>query len=279
MYYSTCMKKYLTAFVVLFVFITGFAQMQNSNKYDLDRVKFVCQPSSQEIKDLYTTGFAAMKSEGNIDIAGKIFLNILNKDESMCDAHFWIGVCLTEMKKEKNAVMYFYYADSLATKSNLIFKRELAEAGIRVGLLGLADQKYTEIIRDFPNETEGYLGLAVVATSSGNVKDGLSNLVLAESKLDSNAPLFFKQQNQIQLMYGILYTLRQEYEKAIEHLEKCKDSYKALDDWNANYAWATYNMYLNTHKIEWRQASEHALSQIKDKDNLKESFLNRFQYD
>lgn len=272
------MRYLLLSFCLIWFSFESVAQ-NTAKKYDFDKVKFECPPSTQEIKDLYTTGFAALKSGENTDIAGKIFLNITTKDESMCDAYFWIGVCLTEMKKEKNAVLYYYYADSLSVKSNLIFKRELAEAGIRTGLLGLADQKYNELIQDFPNEVEGYIGLGVVATSNGNIKDGLDNLAIAERKLNNTSPLSQKQRDQIELMYGILYVQQEDFLKAITHLDNCKKAFWELDDWNANYAWTAYNLYMQNKELRWKLESEKALERIQNKAEIKASFLNRFIYD
>jgi tetratricopeptide (TPR) repeat protein len=269
--------------------LVSYAQLK-TKKYDIDKIGFSCPPANQEIKELFYTAFEALKEPEHVNTAGRILLNIITKDSKMCDAYFWLGVSLTEQSKHKNAVLYYYYADSLAPKSNLMYKRELAEAAIRVGVYGLAEQKYEELIEQFSSLPDGFLGMGILATTVSNafpneedkeIEDfqtiGLKNLIIAEEKYKAQKQWNKANSDKVHLTKAILFTLKRDYKQAIANFEVCKETYFELDEFNANYALACDEFYMQTKDEKWKKEALEAFNRIKNRESLNESFIKRFQ--
>jgi TolA-binding protein len=283
----------LSKVLIIFFFLcslVSYAQSKNT-KYDIDKIGFSCPPANQEIKELFYTAFEALKEPEHVNTAGRILLNIITKDSKMCDAYFWLGVSLTEQGKHKNAAIYYYYADSLAPKSNLMFKRELAEAAIRIGVYGLAEQKYKEVIEQFPSLPDGFLGMGILATTVSNAYPnesdkgmddfqtiGLKNLVIAEEKYKAQKQWNKANSDKIYLTKAILFTLKRDYKQAIANFEQCKETYLNLEEFNANYALACDEYYKQTKDEKSKQEGIEAFNRIKEKEKLKEDFVKRFQH-
>ncbi|WP_286416921.1 tetratricopeptide repeat protein [Myroides odoratimimus] len=258
------------------VFNSTYAQ-SIENKYSYDDLEFSCPADDIEVERLYKIGLEALSSPKYYNIAGKVFFSLIERDKTLCDAYFFTGVALTKQDKHEAAVTYYYYADSLASKSNSVFKEELAEAALRVGNIGLARKKYEELIKDFPNDPDGYYGIGLTATSLGDIANGLQKLSIAEELYIAENTWTEQRQQEVYLMKGILFIADTQYEAGLEYLDKCQTTFNSLDDFNANYALASDELFKDTKDESYKAKALESLSRIKDKEKLNETFLKRFQ--
>lgn len=268
------------ALLLLFNLSSLLSLAQESNKeYSFDKIQLECPTMNSKLIDYYKSGLDALNYPRLANTAGKIFFSIINEDKSLCDAYFYTGVALTKQGKHEAALNYYYYADSLSVKSNSDFKQELAEAAIRIHNIGLARKKYEELVKVFPEDPDGYYGIGLTATSLGDVDNGLAHLVIAEEKYTDEGTWTTTRENEVYLMHALLLTMVKRYNEAIVYFDKCSNAYNALDDYNANYALATYNLYIETKDEKWKTLSKLAFDKIKDKDNLHKSYIESLNYE
>lgn len=255
---------------------SGYAQSK-SIEYSYEDKAFSCPSDDIEVIDLYTTGLKALNYPKFYNVAGKIFFSLVERDKTLCDAYFFTGVALTKQEKHETAINYYYYADSLASKSNSIFKEELAEAALRIGNVGLARKKYEELIKDFPEDPDGYYGIGLTATTIGDIANGLQKLSVAEGLYIAENTWTPQRQQEVYLMKGILFITDTQYRSGLEYLDKCFNTFSKLDDFNANYAIACDELYKETQDESYKIKIQEALSRIEDKKKLNEAFLKRFE--
>lgn len=271
-------SKVIFALVSLLCCINSYTYAQsNVLEYDYETIELSCPSNDIEVAELYKAGLKALNYPKFYNVAGKIFFSLIERDKTLCDAYFFTGVSLTKQDKHDAAVSYYYYADSLATKSNSIFKEELAEAALRVGNVGLARKKYEELTKDFPNDPDGYYGMGLTATTIGDIANGLQKLSIAEGLYIEENTWTPQRQKEVYLMKGILFIADTQYRSGLEYLDKCTDTFYDLDDFNANYAIACDEMYKETQDESYKVKIQEALSRIKDKEKLNEAFLKRFE--
>ncbi len=270
-------NRHIFVFLVILTSYQLFAQ-KVKKEYNFSLVKLECPTDNNKLIDYYKSGFEALNYQWLANTAGKIFFNIIQEDKSLCDAYFYTGISLTKQDKHQAALNYYYYADSLATNSNADFKQALAEAAVRVGNVGLARKKYEELIKDFPNDPDAYYGMGLTATSIGDVKNGLSNLLIAEEKYLLEGTWDTIRKSEVFLMRGILFTMDKQYQEAINAFDHCSEVFNDLDDFNANYALASYKLYQESQDEKWKEVSKTAFERIKAKDKLRKSYLEMFDY-
>ncbi len=271
--------KYIKTLIIYFLFL-GILNAQNQTEsYIYESIKFECPTENDTIKALYKSAFEALNTPKYINTAGKIFFNILQIDKSLCDAYFFTGIALTQQEKHQAALSYYYYADSLATNNNSVFKEELAQAALRVNNVGLARKKYEEIIKYFPEDPDGYYGLGLTATTLGDSEEGLKNLEIAEQKYLSEQSWTVQRKNEVWLMKAILLTMEERYKEAIDYFERCEDTFGELEDFNANLALSAYHLYQEKNDEQWKKRCLEALQKLQDKEKLKESFLAIFKFE
>lgn len=269
-------KVLILLLLIIVCNISLYGQTEGT-KYSYRDLELSCETNSTEIDKLFEAGLEALNSPKYYNVAGKIFFNIIERDKTLCDAYFFTGVALTKQDKHEAAVTYYYYADSLASKSNSIFKEELAEAALRVNNIGLARKKYEELVSDFPDDPDGYYGIGLTATTLGDIANGLQKLSIAEELYIRENAWTEQRQQQVYLMKGILFISDTQYKMGLEYLDKCFDAFHDLDDYNANYALACLELFKETKEKNYKLKSSEAFNRIKDKDKLNEVFLNRFQ--
>lgn len=270
-------NRHIFVFLVILTSYQLFAQ-KVKKEYNFSLVKLECLTDNNKLIDYYKFGFEALNYPRLANTAGKIFFNIIQEDKSLCDAYFYTGISLTKQDKHQAALNYYYYADSLATNSNADFKQALAEAAVRVGNVGLARKKYEELIIDFPNDPDAYYGMGLTATSIGDVQNGLNNLLIAEEKYLLEGTWDTIRKIEVFLMRGILFTMDKQYQEAINAFDHCSEVFNDLDDFNANYALASYKLYQESQDEKWKEVSKTAFERIKAKDKLRKSYLEMFDY-
>ncbi len=272
----------MKCFILLLIFILSpslsLAQ-ENNHEYSFDKIQLECPTVDSKLIEYYKSGFEALNYPRLANTAGKIFFSIINEDKSLCDAYFYTGVALTKQAKHEAALNYYYYADSLSVRSNSDFKQELAEAAIRVHNIGLARKKYEELVKAFPQDPDGYYGIGLTATSLGDIDNGLTHLQIAEEKYKSEGTWTTTREHEVYLMHALLLTMAKKYKEAVVYFDKCSNVYNTLDDYNANYALATYNLYKETKEEKWKELSKLAFDKIKDKEKLHQSYKDSFQYE
>lgn len=273
-------KRYKVIFVLvslLYCLSSNTYAQPNALEYDYETIELSCPSNDKEVAELYKAGLKALNYPKFYNVAGKIFFSLIERDKTLCDAYFFTGVSLTKQNKHDAAVSYYYYADSLATKSNSVFKEELAEAALRIGNVGLARKKYEELIKDFPDDPDGYYGIGLTATTLGDIANGLQKLSVAEELYLAEKTWTPQRQQEVYLMKGILFIADTQYRSGLEYLDKCANTFYALDDFNANYAIACDEMYKETQDKKYKAKIKEALDRIKNKDKLNEAFLKRFE--
>ncbi|MCC9041579.1 hypothetical protein LNQ81_02490 [Myroides sp. M-43] len=264
-------------FVILLFFTQQIYAQYLDKEYAFETLELSCPIDDTDMLDLFKTGLEALNSPKYYNIAGKVFFNIIQRDNTLCDAYFFTGVALTKQDKHEAAVTYYYYADSLSSKSNSVFKEELAEAALRVNNIGLARKKYEELIKDFPNDPDGYYGIGLTATTIGDVVNGLQKLSIAEELYIAEKTWTSQREQEVYLMKGILFIADTQYVAGLEYLDKCFHTFHKLDDYNANYALACFELFKDAKEESYKLKAIEALSRIKDKNKLNEAFLKRFQ--
>ncbi|MEP7094987.1 MAG: hypothetical protein ABI793_13090, partial [Flavobacterium sp.] len=150
-----------------------------------------------------------------------------------CDAYFFAGYSLRIQNKIKDALVYYYMADSLANNKSLEFKVNLASTALLVGADTLSRNKYKEIIKYFPESTEGYYGYALTSPIIGDVDKGLENInIVIEKSQISNKNI----NDEVYFLKGVLLALNKKYEEGIEYLEKSSSTYKKDENFRIHYA-------------------------------------------
>ncbi|MTG96981.1 MULTISPECIES: tetratricopeptide repeat protein [Myroides] len=269
-------KIFVFIFLITGTFITKGQDIDDI--YRIDSYKFACPTSDEYLKQLYKVGIKSLNNDEHVNLAGKIFFQIIEKDKALCDAYYFTGVSLTKQDKHKAALTYYFYADSLSSSPNLKFKEELAEAALRVSSVGLARKEYENIVEKFPNSPIGFYGIGLTATSLGDYERGIECLELAEQKFVQINSLTEKRKSEVLLMKGILYTQLKQYEEAVVSFEGCEDMFGQLLDYLANYAWSTYNLYLQTHDVKWEEKCKATLSKLRKLPTITQEFLDKFTF-
>lgn len=275
----SCIRdNFFKGVLIILCFLVQTTYAQNiAKEYTFETLELSCPTDDTDVLELFKTGLKALNSPKYYNIAGKVFFSIIQRDKTLCDAYFFTGVSLTKQDKHEAAVSYYYYADSLSSKSNSEFKEELAEAALRVNNIGLARKKYEELVKDFPNDPDGYYGIGLTATTIGDIANGLQKLSIAEELYIAENTWTTQREQEVYLMKGILFITDTQYIAGLEYLDKCFDTFHTLDDYNANYALACLELSKDSKEEKYKQKVIEALSRIKDKDKLNEAFLKRFQ--
>ena len=258
-------------FLCLFVYVVSFGQESYSRQDDY--VKH-CDLVS-EYEPLFALGLKLLKEEGKANMAGRVFLKVLDGNSSSCDASFLIGVALTLQEEHAKALPYYYMADSLAISPNTMFKQELAEASLRVNNIGFARVTYERMLDIDKANILGYIGLAITATSLGDYDKGLNSLASAELLVSSDD---MEALADINFLKGILLVLNKEFLSAINVLEALPASYRTSKDYYIHYIIANYELYkltaIDRYKLNTKKALEAARFY---KEEIKPTFFEKYQ--
>lgn len=236
--------------------------------------KRYCETSDAKILDLYDLGFRCLQYKKYHNAATRVFLDIVKKDSTLCDAYFWAGYTLRLQNKPELAIGCYYIADSLSNNKSIEFKQNLAMTGLMVGKIDLARKKYVEMTTFFPDSPEGYYGLALTAPMIGDVDKGLENIKVSIEKYGKRSS---EVKSQTELLYGILLTLNKKYEEALPHFEECVSKFKNDDNFNIHYSLSLLKVAEQNNDENGKKKALKIYDKIKNKEEISENLKNEFK--
>ncbi|MCL9806842.1 hypothetical protein NAT51_15005 [Flavobacterium amniphilum] len=227
-------------------------------------------PAGSETKKLFDLGMDCIKQNMYIGAANKIFQDLIKKDSSFCDAYFFAGYTFRLSNMNKEAVIMYYMADSLAQNKSIEFKQNLAVASMLVGNSKLSRKKFKEMTTYFPGNPEGYYGIALTSTLIGDFEYGLENIDKAEK-------IYNGHNDDSKFLKGVLLTLTGKHKESLEYYEKVRSRFSKDDNFNGNYALSLYEVaILNNDEKMLKTAKKH-YQKVKDKSQLTDYLKSKFE--
>lgn len=227
-------------------------------------------PANSEDKKLYQLGLDCIQQNLYIGAANKIFQDLIKKDSTFCDAYFFAGYTFRMSNMNKEAVIMYYMADSLAKNPSIEFKLNLATVSMHTGALKLSRKKYEEITKYFPHSPEGYYGIALTSTLIGDIEYGLKNINIAEDRHQEDY-------KDTQFLKAVLLTLNGKHEEAIPYFEKVKSKFSKHDHFNGNYALSLYEVGTAKNDEKMLKKARKHYDKVKDKEALTEHLRSKFE--
>ncbi|MEC4005398.1 hypothetical protein OX283_012080 [Flavobacterium sp. SUN052] len=262
------MKKCLFLFFLL-VFNSSFSQ----NDYMSGKFKY-CElhPSYNE---KFNLGLEALSYKKYVGAAASIFLEITKKEPSSCDAFFWAGFSFRMLNKNKEALLCYYIADSLAQNKSIEFKQNLASISIVEGKIKLSRKKYEEIIQFFPSSPEGYYGVALTSTMIGDYENGLNNMLIAVDKYgEITGDVYYQKE----LLLGVLLTLNKQYDTGLIHLEECESKYRNDVNFKSHYALCLLKTSEMNKDEKMKAKAKKIYDKIENKDEISDDLKIEFKF-
>lgn len=219
------MKKLLIIFILV-LSIKGFSQ----DNYFLGKTNY-CTPEKSESKKKFDAAITGLNFTPYYGAITNLLFKAIEEDKKYCDAYFLAGYYLRLQDMHKEALALYYIADSLAQNKAPIFKQNLAIQFMRFGQVDKARKKYEEMIKYFPANPEGYYGIANTAVVLGDYDLGIKNLKDAEDLYKYTGGI----KDDGKYMYGMLYSLKENYEEALPYLDEVYSTYKKDDNYLAMY--------------------------------------------
>ena len=232
------------------------------------------KPNDRESVEDFQLGIDCIKANKYIGGANRLFLNLIKKDSTFCDAYFFAGYTYRLSNMDKAALNYYYIADSLSNNKSLIFKQNLAFMASKMGLFKLARKKYDEIKQYFPDSPEGFYGIASSSLFLGDIENGLENINISIRKYNEQR---IKIGDEIYLVKGVLLTRNEKYIESVEVFEKLSGKITKNDEFRINYA---YSLIKNGKALKDENLIKKAkkvFEKIGDKANLSEMMLVEFK--
>lgn len=227
-------------------------------------------PDSERVREIFPLGIQCIQNNLYLGSAVEIFSDVIKIDSTFCDAYFWKGYAYRMSNMNKEALVYYYVADSLAQNRSIEFKQNLATLSMIVGLDSLSRKKYEEIKEFFPNNPEGYYGVALTSTLLGDVDYGLENINIAERK--------YSQTNKdTQFLKAILLTLNARHEDALSYYEKVKGKFGKDDHFNGHYALSLYEQGKLKNDEKMLKDAKKYYKKIKNKNELTDETRAKFE--
>lgn len=260
------MKNIILALTCL-IQITLFGQQTD---YFNGKRTYCDKPTDERSLKIFDLGIETIKRNSHIGAGNQIFHELIQKDSTFCDAYFFAGYTYRLSGMLKEAVVYYYMADSLANNKSIEFKQNLATTSMLVGAIDLSRKKFKEMTEYFPQSPEGYYGIALTSTEIGDVENGLNNINIAIEK--------YQKENQDALyLKAILLTLNSKHEQALPYYEKVKSTRRKDDYFNGNYALSLYEIAtLTSDEKMMKQAKKH-YNAIKDTSKLTDFIKEKFE--
>ncbi|MRX40548.1 hypothetical protein GJU43_14760 [Flavobacterium sp. LC2016-23] len=268
------MKKIILAILILNINLM-FSQnyFEGKNLY--------CKSENPEAIELFNVGIETLYLNRSLDkkylqMTSKAFFQAYKKDTTFCDALFFTGYTL-KLLNDKNALAYYMLADSSYNKS-IEFKTNLAAECLRYGIektIKLARKKYTEIIKLFPENPEGYYGFAVTAPILGDYEKGLENINTAIQKYIIINP---KLGNDVLFIKGILLSLNKRYEEALPFLENVSSTYKKDFNFRVHYSLCLLKASEITKDEKMKQKAQKIYEKIEEKDQIPDELKELFVF-
>ncbi|HIP26329.1 MAG TPA: hypothetical protein EYG80_01585 [Flavobacteriaceae bacterium] len=263
--------------IILLITSNVFAQTEKQTNEYFSGKHLNCE-TNKEAKKFFDSGIKILKLNNNLNpkfLEGnkQVFLNAIAKDSAFCDAYFFAGYTLRLQNNFRDALVYYYLADSLSSKPSLIYKQNLAMISASVGAVELAKTKYDEIIEHFPESPEGFYGNALISIMINEPKKGMISInkaiELYKKKKLSIGP-------EVRFAKGILLTQTKEYKKAekIFSILKSKTGFRRNDNFNAYYSLCLHKIGSDNNNKKLLKLSKKYAKKVKDKAVLKEILKN-----
>lgn len=258
--------------ILLFLLIAHLSYSQ-SDYFDGNYT--ICPiPNDKESKENFKLGLDCIKANKFIGGANRLFLDLIKKDSTFCDAYFFAGYTYRLSNMDKAALTYYYLADSLSNNKTIIFKQNVAFMASKMGAFKLAREKYNEMKQFFPESPEGFYGIASTSIFIGDIENGLENLNIAIKKYKENEIAIG---DEVYFTQGILLTKSEKYIESIEVFEKLSGKITKNDEYRINYAYSLIkNGKANSNEIQIKKAKK-IFDKIEDKANLSEIMVSEFK--
>ncbi|AZA98777.1 hypothetical protein EG359_03765 [Chryseobacterium joostei] len=252
------MKKLLTIFILI-LSIKGFSQ----DNYFLGKTNY-CTPEKGDSKEMFQGAMAALNFPKYYTATSLVLLKTIKEDPKYCDAYFLAGYYLRLQNLDKEALIMYYTADSLAQNKAPIFKQNLAVQYMKFGQVKKARNKYEEMIKYFPGDPEGYYGVANTSLILEDYDDGLVNLKKAEERYGYTGTV----KSDVKYLYGALYCLKEKYDEALPYLDEVYSVYKKDDHYLALYALTQIKSGKRKNDEKLIKKARKSYEKIKDKNIL-----------
>lgn len=258
----------------LIVFLLMLAATASAQNYFSGQTHY-CPMTDPEQKELWKTGFMALRYPEYWGPAAGIFSKIIEKDSTNCDAYFMTGYMLRITGKTKEALVYYYMADSLAQNRSLEFKQNLAAAALVYGNVKLARKKYEEMAKYFPSNPEGYYGVALTSTMIGDVDYGLKHMRSAFKIYEHNEA--YPARDDAELLMGILLTQNELYEESLQYFSRVGSKLKKDDNFLVHYAYSLLKVSQAKSDEKMRQKALKYFDKVNDKKAIAPKILDEFK--
>tara|TARA_R110002050_G_scaffold171581_2_gene303650 strand:+ start:921 stop:1724 length:804 start_codon:yes stop_codon:yes gene_type:complete len=259
--------------LIFIIFISTFSNISSQAIYSdyLAGNRTYCpKPTDERSLKIYNLGIECVQRNQRLDAAFAFFAEMIEKDNSFCDAYFWAGYTLRLSNKNKEAVIFFDAADSLAQNKSIEFKQNLATTCMILGLDKYAREKYEELVKYFPYSPEGYYGIALTSTTIGDVEYGLENLNIAETK--------YKTLNEdVQFLKAILLTLNGKHQESLRYYDSSSTKFARNDNFKSHYAFSLYQVGLLNNKKKLLKTAREYYSNVVYKNQVREEIRVLFE--
>ncbi|MGH1519858.1 tetratricopeptide repeat protein [Chryseobacterium sp. JK1] len=264
------MKQFLLLLSVLLCLINISAQ-QNQTDYFLGNRTYCQKPDNERVNKIYPLGIRAVQQNKYLGAAFKIFAEVIEADNSFCDAYFWAAYTLRLSNTNlEDAVIFYHAADSLAQNRSIEFKQNLATLAMKTGRISFSRNKFKEMTQYFPASPEGYYGIALTSLFLEDYKNGLENIDIAEKKYNTPS-------KDCQSIKAILLTLNEKYEEAIPYFEKAESNFKKDDIFNGCYALSLKQVGIKNSDEKLMKKYKKYYEKVQNKTALPEAIKNSFK--
>ncbi len=266
----------------LFTMITNISFTQELPGYNPDYFfgnYTHCRTENSEARKLFDDGIKILHLNHKLErryllLNAEVFAKAVLKDTTFCDAYFFAGYTLNLAHQYREAFAFHKVADSLAPKPIFLYKQNLAAVCLKVGLEKEAKKCYQEIVTYFPENPEGYYGLALSSTIFGDVDNGLINIEKAYRLYEMYMP---KKKDDVQLLYGILLVLNNKFPESLVHFEKCNSKYKKLDDFNYHYSYGLLKTAQANNDEKMKKKAQKTFKKVKDQSIVNPEIASEFK--
>lgn len=249
-------------FLLITLILSLNASVLAQTDYFLGKRTYCNMPDAKS-KELFDLGIECIHKNLYIGTANQIFRDLIKKDSTFCDAYFFAGYTYRLSNMNKEAVLFYYVADSLSQNKSIEYKQNLATTSFMIGKVDLSRKKFKEITTYFSESPEGFYGLALTSTAVGDFEYGLENIKIAESKYKS-------ENTDAQFLKAILLSLNNKHNEAIEFFEKVQSKFSKDDSFNGTYASSLYEVAILTNDEKMLKKAKKHYEKVKNKDGLSE---------
>ena len=234
-----------------------------------------CQTENKEAKRLFDAGIEILHINENLDpkylaINADIFAKSILQDKTFCDSYFFTGYLLNLQYKYREAYAFYKMADTLSKKPIFIYKQNLAAICLKVEHVNEARRYYQEIVKFFPENKEGYYGIALTSTMIGDVDNGLENINIAEK-------YYGTKDKDTQFLKAILLTLNNNHSESLKYYENVESRFSKDDYFNGNYSLSIYEVATIGNDEKLLKKAKKYYGKVKDKSKLSEFIKSKFE--